>query len=122
MMVTVLARTNKPRGSDEIENESISELKEILLSIARADANEILKWSEKREQGAHRKLSKDLSVALSSMKLKSTDTALEVDIKLHDKLKAIELYFKLLESEGADASDGALYIDYDYLSPGESHE
>ena len=112
----------KPRGSEEIEKESISELKEILLSIARADANEILRWSEKREQGAHRKLSKDLSVALSSMKLKSTDTALEVDIKLHDKLKAIELYFKLLESEGADASDGALYIDYDYLSPGVSHE
>lgn len=53
------------------------------------------------------------------MKLKAERDSLEVDIKLCDKLKAIELYFKLMGIDNHSASDGALYIDYDYVLPNE---
>lgn len=68
------------------------------------------------------KMSKDLSRAISSVKIKSSSDSLEAELKLHDKLKAIELYFKLEQSEGTEASDGTLYIDYDYKSAKNSDE
>lgn len=64
------------------------------------------------------RLSRELALAVSSMKLRADKNMLEVDIKLCDKLKAIELYFKLM-GMSCDASDGALYIDYDYVGTNE---
>ena len=99
----------------EIEEKEIKRLKKILLSIASANANEIIEWGKNHKGETQTvRLSPTLAVAVSSMKLKAERDSLEVDIKLHDKLKAIELYFKLMGMTG-DASDGALYIDYDYV-------
>ena len=103
------------RGEVEIEEKEIKRLKKILLSIASANANEIIEWGkEHKGETQNVRLSPTLAVAVSQLKLKAERDTLEVDIKLHDKLKAIELYFKLMSMTG-DASDGALYIDYDYV-------
>lgn len=57
-----------------------------------------------------------MSRAISSIKMKSTKDTFDCELKFYDKLKAIELYFKLEDSSEANASDGTLYIDYDYVS------
>ncbi len=108
-------------GDEKIEEKEIKRLKKILLSIASANANEVIRWGREHlgDTDGEIKLKGDLAVAVSSMKLKAERDLLEVDIKLHDKLKAIELYFKLAGVDNHSASDGALYIDYDYVKPDE---
>lgn len=72
-------------------------------------------------QGDKIKLSKSLSRAVSSIKMKATRDGIDLDLKLLDKLKAIELYFKLCEDSGTGGGDGALNISYSYTSP-EGHD
>ena len=105
---------NTEKGEMEIEEREKKRLGKILLSIASANANEVIRWGKEHFTEQDIRLSPNLAVAVSSMKLKAERDSLEVDIKLCDKLKAIELYFKLMGMSG-DASDGALYIDYDYV-------
>ncbi len=61
-------------------------------------------------------MSKELSLAVSSLKMKATDSSLDCEVKLVDKLKAIELYMRLCGLD-TGTTDGTLYIDYDYTSP-----
>lgn len=103
-------------GNAEIKKNATKRLKEILLSIACAEANEALRWARDRDGDVLPEMSEELSRAVSSIKIKSNADSLEAELKLYDKLKAIELYFKLSEEESKEASDGALYIDYDYKS------
>ena len=106
----------------EIERDEVEQLKQILLSIARADASEALLWSAKQARGeSDAELSAELSRSVSSLKVKQVKDGLECELKLYDKLKAIELYFKLC-GIGDTATDGALYIDYDYTSPDENED
>ena len=105
---------NTEKGEMEIEEREKKRLGKILLSMASANANEVIRWGKEHFTEQDIRLSPNLAVAVSSMKLKAERDSLEVDIKLCDKLKAIELYFKLMGMSG-DASDGALYIDYDYV-------
>lgn len=93
-------------------------MKEILLDIASADANEVLRWGKEQVQGGKSeiKMSTPLSRAVSSIKMKASSDGIDCEVKLLDKLKAIELYFKLCSDNGGGASDGTLYIDYDYRS------
>ena len=105
-----------------IERDEVEQLKQILLSIARADASEALLWSAKQARGeSDAVLSAELSRSVSSLKVKQVKDGLECELKLYDKLKAIELYFKLC-GIGDTATDGALYIDYDYTSPDENED
>lgn len=101
-----------------MDEEVKERLKGILIGIACAEGNEVLKWG--REQvikGKSKiKMSADMSKAVSSIKMKAGADGIDVDVKLLDKLKAIELYFKICgisTSEGADE----LHISYDYISP-----
>ena len=112
------------RGNAEIGKNATKQLKEILLSIARADAREALSWAQSKEcqNGELPLMSDDLSRAISSIKIKSASGTLDAELKLYDKLKAIELYFKLEEAEATEASDGTLYINYDYKSAKGSDE
>ncbi len=100
----------------KIEEKAKERLKKVLLSIASQDANEVLKWTSEQIATGKAKMSKKTAQSISSMKIKASKDALDCEVKFHDKLKAIELYFKLC---GIDTSvtDGALYIDYGYISP-----
>ena len=116
---TVHSPVKIAKGEIEIEEKEIKRLKKILLSIASANANEVIRWGKEHMSGdGDIRLSRELALAVSSMKLRADKNMLEVDIKLCDKLKAIELYFKLM-GMSCDASDGALYIDYDYVGTNE---
>ena len=103
----------------EIDEKTKEKLKQILLSIACADANEPLGWGRDAvmEQGDRIRLSKNLSRAVSSIKMKATRDGIELDLKLLDKLKAIELYFKLCQSEGVSEGDSSISICYAYTEP-----
>lgn len=98
-----------------IERDEVGQLKQILLSIARAKGSEAIEWGKSQAKGQKCDISEDLSYAISSLKSKDTKDGCEYELKLYDRLKAIELYCKLC-GIGDTATDGALYIDYDYTS------
>ena len=104
-----------------IEKGEVEELKEILLSIARAKGSEAIEWSAKTARGERAEISAELSCAISSLKAKPGKDGCEYELKLLDKLKAIELLVKLC-GVGNDTTDGALYIDYDYTSIEENED
>lgn len=100
----------------KIDEKTKQRLKKILVDIACADANEVIRWGKEQiiSGKGEIRLSKRLSRAVSSIKMKASDSGIDVDLKLLDRLKAIELYFKLCgvgESEGAEG----IYVSYDYL-------
>ncbi len=68
-------------------------------------------------QGNKIKLSRDLSRAVASIKMKATRDSLDLDLKLLDKLKAIELYFKLCDEGEGGSGELPLSISYSYVSP-----
>ncbi len=88
------------------------------MSIASADANEVVGWGRDAvlSQGDKIRLSKNMARAVSSIKMKATRDGIDLELKLLDKLKAIELYFKLCgEDVSGDAQD-TLNICYSYVS------
>ncbi len=105
-----------------IDEKTKEKLKRILVSIAVADASEAIEIARGGANGEIR-MSKDLSRAISSMRVKSDKGSVDIDIKLLDKLKAIELYFKLCEDTGeGGTSDSCLLVEYDYTSPKDRNE
>ncbi|MBO5212525.1 MAG: hypothetical protein J6B60_03195 [Clostridia bacterium] len=102
-------------GGRRIDERTVKKLKRILLKIASSNANDLLEWCKSASQGEQNAtaMSDELALSVSSIKMKSSNGNLEYEIKLVDKLKAIELLSKLLgiseESEG-----GELTINYDY--------
>ena len=107
-----------------IDEKTKEKLKRILVSIAVADASEAIEIARVGASGTGEiKMSKDLSRAISSMRVKSDKGSVDIDIKLLDKLKAIELYFKLCEDTGeGGASDSCLLVEYGYTSPKDRNE
>lgn len=99
-----------------IEKDVTKKLESILLRIASADANEVLKWGKEQiARGDSKiKMSKNMACAVSSIKMKANGDGIDCDIKFFDKLKAIELYFKLLGIDNSGENSDAIYIDYDY--------
>lgn len=104
-----------------IGERSKERLKKILLSIACQDANEVIKFTREQLSTGQARLKRSVALAVSSMKIKSSGDSVDCEVKFYDKLKAIELYFKLCGiAEGA--TDGTLYIDYGYISPEENED
>ncbi|MBO5374630.1 MAG: hypothetical protein J6A54_04195 [Clostridia bacterium] len=91
------------------------------MSIASAEASDVIKWARASVGKRMPKMSDDLSRAVASIKVKANGESVDCEVKLLDKLKAIELYFKLCGVD-TDTTDGTLYIDYDYISPTERNE
>ena len=60
-------------------------------------------------------MDKDLAISISSIKIKQSGATLDADIKLTDKLKAIELLLKMQNGENS-TEGGDLSIFYDYQS------
>ena len=81
----------------------------------------MLKWTKASLDKGKPKMSDDLSRAVASIKVKASGDSIDCEVKLLDKLKAIELYFKLCGVDTA-TTDGTLYIDYDYISPTDRNE
>ena len=105
------------KGVVIIDEQIREQLKEILIQIASAEASEVLKWGKDTlSKGTRVKMSKEMSRAVSSIKLKASGDTLDLDIKLLDKLKAIELYFKLCEDSTQGQSEEGIQISYDYIS------
>ena len=101
-----------------IDEKTKEKLKRILISIAVADASEAIAIAQSGANGNGIKMSKNLSRAISSMRVKSDKGSVDIDLKLLDKLKAIELYFKLCdETGGSEGGDNSLFVEYGYTSP-----
>jgi hypothetical protein len=62
-----------------IEKGEVEELKEILLSIARAKGSEAIEWSAKTARGERAEISAELSCAISSLKAKPGKDGCEYD-------------------------------------------
>jgi hypothetical protein len=84
------------------------------LKIIKADAGEAFLWCQNLKNGDFR-MDKDLAISISSIKIKQSGATLDADIKLTDKLKAIELLIKLQNGENF-TEGGDLSIFYDYQS------
>lgn len=91
------------------------------MSIASEDANEVMSFTRQQLTTGKAKMKKSVALAISSMKIKSSGNSIDCEVKFYDKLKAIELYFKLC-GIGEVATDGALYIDYGYTSTGQDED
>ncbi|MBQ8163582.1 MAG: hypothetical protein IJZ93_04365 [Clostridia bacterium] len=104
------------KGGERIDERTVKKLKKILLKIASADAGELLEWCKRAsgENGESVKMSSELALCVSSIKMKSSNGNTEYEIKLVDKLKAIELLSKLLGYPAQSEEGGALTINYDY--------
>ena len=105
------------KGGDRIDERIKKQLTKILLKIIKADANEVLMWSKGAMLSEDNRMGKDIALSVSSIKIKQSGGTLDLDIKLIDKLKAIELLLKLYGDDAYSGEGGGdICISYDYRS------